>query len=155
FALLSLSPPEAETFIMLVFPVLVILALFAVPFVSNRGERAPSRRPAAVLLVVVTYSVLGVLTYVGWSSPWSPEMTAGSRTPVPEGLLLHRSPLELQGAVVFQNKQCRNCHALQGTGGRRGPELYGVGIRLTRDQIIDQVSNGSPSGLGDPGGGNM
>jgi ubiquinol-cytochrome c reductase cytochrome b subunit len=155
FALLSLSPPETETFIMLVFPVLVILALFAVPFVSNRGERAPSRRPVAVLLVVVIYAVLGVLTYVGWSSPWSPEMTAWSGTPVPEDLIRNRSPLELQGAVVFQNKQCRNCHALQGTGGRRGPELYGVGVRLTRDQIIDQVSNGTPSGLGDPGGGNM
>ena len=83
FALLSLSPPEAETFIILIFPVLVIIALFAVPFVSNRGERAPSRRPLAVLLVVVTYSVLGVLTYEGVSSPWSPEMTAWSGTPVP------------------------------------------------------------------------
>jgi ubiquinol-cytochrome c reductase cytochrome b subunit len=149
FALLSLSPPEAETFIILIFPVLVILALFLVPVVSNRGERAPSRRPVAVLLVVVTYTLLGALTYQGVSSPWSPEMTAWSGTPVPEDLVRNRSPLELQGAVVFQNKQCRNCHALQGTGGRRGPDLFGVGVRLTGDQIIDQVSNGTP------GGGNM
>ena len=42
FALLSLSPPEAETFIILVFPLLLIAALFLVPFVSNRGERAPA-----------------------------------------------------------------------------------------------------------------
>ena len=40
FGLLSLSPAGAETFIILVFPVLLILALFLVPFVSNRGERA-------------------------------------------------------------------------------------------------------------------
>jgi ubiquinol-cytochrome c reductase cytochrome b subunit len=149
FALLSLSPPEAETFIILIFPLLVVAALFAVPFVSNRGERAPSRRPVAVLLVIVTYSVLGVLTYEGMSSPWSPDMTAWSGTPVPEDLVKKRPPLELQGAVVLQNKQCRNCHALQGTGGRRGPDLFGVGVRLTRDQIIDQISNGTP------GGGNM
>src|SRR5262249_25896163 len=45
FALLSLSPPQFETFIILVFPVILIGALFLVPFVSNRGERAPSRRP--------------------------------------------------------------------------------------------------------------
>jgi ubiquinol-cytochrome c reductase cytochrome b subunit len=149
FALLSLSPPEAETFIILIFPVLVVAALFLVPFISNRGERAPSRRPVAVLLVVVIYTLLGVLTYEGVSSPWSPEMTAWSGTTVPEKLLRERSPLELQGAVVLQNKQCRNCHALDGTGGRRGPDLWGVGTRLTRDQIIDQVSNGTP------GGGNM
>ena len=43
FALLSLSPPDAETFIILVFPVILIGALLLVPFVSNRGERAPSR----------------------------------------------------------------------------------------------------------------
>ncbi len=53
FAMLSLSPPWAETFIILVFPVLLIVALLLVPFVSNRGERAPSRRPVAVLSVIV------------------------------------------------------------------------------------------------------
>ena len=42
FALLSLSPPGAETFIILVMPVVLIGALLLVPFVSNRGERAPS-----------------------------------------------------------------------------------------------------------------
>jgi len=42
FALLSLSPAGAETFVILVFPLLLIVALFLVPFVSNRGERAPA-----------------------------------------------------------------------------------------------------------------
>jgi ubiquinol-cytochrome c reductase cytochrome b subunit len=51
--------------------------------------------------------------------------------------------------LVFQNKNCRNCHALEGSGGTRGPDLTTVGRRLTRDQLIDQVSNGTP------GGGNM
>ena len=58
FALLALSPPSIETFIMLVFPVLVIGVLFLVPFISNRGERAPSRRPVAVLLVIVIYTIV-------------------------------------------------------------------------------------------------
>ncbi len=42
FALLALSPPAIETFIILVFPLLVIGALLAVPLISNRGERAPA-----------------------------------------------------------------------------------------------------------------
>jgi ubiquinol-cytochrome c reductase cytochrome b subunit len=149
FALLSLSPPAAETFIILVFPLLLILALLLVPFVSNRGERAPSRRPVAVLTVVVTATILAVLTYLGATSPWSPQMTAWSGDPVPEKMVRDSSPLELQGALVFQNKNCRNCHALDGRGGQRGPDLTLVGKRLTRDQLIDQVSNGTP------GGGNM
>jgi ubiquinol-cytochrome c reductase cytochrome b subunit len=56
------------------------------------------------------------------------------------------NPRELQGAVVFQNKSCRNCHALDGTGGRRGPDLTNVGARLTRDLLVKQVSNGTPGG---------
>jgi ubiquinol-cytochrome c reductase cytochrome b subunit len=149
FALLSLSPPGAETFLILVFPVILIVALFLVPFVSNRGERAPSRRPVAVLAVIVTYTALGVLTYQGATSPWSPKMTAWSGDPIPENLVRKSSPLRLEGAALFQNKDCRNCHALQGVGGKRGPDLTTVGTRLTRDQLIDQISNGTP------GGGNM
>jgi ubiquinol-cytochrome c reductase cytochrome b subunit len=157
FALLALSPPQVETFIMLVFPVLLIACLFLVPFVSNRGERAPSRRPVAVLSVIVIYAVLGVLTYKGVKSPWSPAMTAWSGDPVPTGIVQQLSPVQLQGAAVFQYKNCRNCHALEGSGGKRGPDLTTVGTRLTRNQLIDQISNGTPGGIrqGDPGGGNM
>jgi ubiquinol-cytochrome c reductase cytochrome b subunit len=149
FALLALSPPAAETFIILVLPVVLIAALLLVPFVSNRGERAPSRRPVAVLSVIVSFTVLSVLTYYGAIEPWSPVMGAWSGDAVPENLVKASTPLQLQGAIVLQNKQCRNCHALEGIGGRRGPDLSGVGIRLTRDQLIDQISNGTP------GGGNM
>jgi ubiquinol-cytochrome c reductase cytochrome b subunit len=149
FALLSLSPPSAETFIILVFPLLLIVALLAVPFVSNRGERAPSRRPVAVLSVIVIYAVLAVLTYEGSTAPWSPQMTAWSGAPVPPDVIKQCTPARLQGALVFQYKNCRNCHALGGLGGKRGPDLTHVGIRLTRNQLIDQISNGTP------GGGNM
>ena len=119
------------------------------PFISNRGERAPSRRPVAVLAVVVIYTVLGVLTYEGVTAPWSPQMTAWSGDPIPEDIVAEQRARELMGAVVFQNKNCRNCHALEGIGGQRGPDLTSVGTRLTRDQLIDQISNGTP------GGGNM
>jgi ubiquinol-cytochrome c reductase cytochrome b subunit len=149
FALLSLSPASFETFIILVFPLLLIVVLFLVPFISNRGERAPSRRPVAVLGVVVIYTVLGVLTYQGATAPWSPQMTAWCSEPIPVHVIQNSTPSELQGAAVFQNKNCRNCHALDGQGGQRGPDLSAVGRRLTRGQLIDQVSNGTP------GGGNM
>jgi ubiquinol-cytochrome c reductase cytochrome b subunit len=146
FGLLSLCPPGLETFVMLVFPVVLVLALLAVPFISNRGERAPSRRPMAVLLVLVAVTVLAVLTYAGATAPWSPKMEAWSGDPVPTDIVKRSAPLELQGAAVFQLKDCRNCHALEGVGGHRGPDLTTVGTRLSRNQLIDQISNGSPGG---------
>jgi ubiquinol-cytochrome c reductase cytochrome b subunit len=149
FALLSMSPAGAETFLILVMPVVLIGALLLVPFVSNRGERAATRRPVAVLSVIVIVASIAVLTYLGSTEPWSPVMGAWSGAAVPENLVRESTPLQLQGLLVLQNKQCRNCHALEGTGGQRGPDLSGVGIRLTRDQLIVQISNGTP------GGGNM
>jgi ubiquinol-cytochrome c reductase cytochrome b subunit len=129
--------------------VLVLGALLLVPFVSNRGERAPTRRPVSVLLVIVLYTALGVLTYEGVVAPWSPVMDAWTSDPVPVRMVENSTPRQLLGSLVFQYKNCRNCHALDGIGGRRGPDLTTVGTRLTRNQLIDQISNGTP------GGGNM
>ncbi len=102
-----------------------------------------------MLIIIAIYTAFGVLTYQGATSPWSPKMTAWSGDAIPEDMVKNSTPLRLQGAAVFQNKTCRNCHALEGLGGVRGPDLTLVGRRLTRDQLIDQISNGTP------GGGNM
>jgi len=69
-------------------------------------------------------------------------MDAWSGDPVPERLLKGSTALERQGALVFQVKQCRNCHALGQSGGERGPALDNVGVRLTQDQLIRQVIQG-------------
>lgn len=150
FALLALSPPEAETFIMLVLPVVLFGILASFPFVAGTGERSWRRRPVAVLSVIVVFITFVVLTYLGATSPWSPVMDAWSGDPVPEHMILHPdpkspkplTPLQLQGAVVLQNKSCRDCHALDGSGGKRGPDLTKVATRLTRDQLIRQVIQG-------------
>jgi len=69
-------------------------------------------------------------------------MTAWSGEPVPVKFLEGRTALQRKGAVVFQAKQCRNCHSLAGSGGKRGPELDAVATRLTGDQLIRQVLQG-------------
>lgn len=146
FALLALSPPQFETFIMLVLPPLLFGILAAIPFVAGKGERSWRRRPIAVLSVLVVFVCFVVLTYLGYAAPWSPDMNAWSGTPVPEKMIFwgtsKLTPLQLQGAVVLQYKDCRNCHALNGKGGHRGPDLNGVATRLTRDQLVRQVIQG-------------
>src|SRR6202043_3165089 len=94
-------------------------------------------------VVFIAFLGLGTLAYLGTQSPWSPKMEAWSSLPTPEQYLKGRSPLQLQGALVVQSKQCRNCHALGGEGGMRGPALDGVATRLTHDQLIRQVIQGS------------
>jgi ubiquinol-cytochrome c reductase cytochrome b subunit len=142
FAVAALMPEQMESFLLLVGPAVIMLVLFALPFINNTGEKSWRRRPIAVLTVVFVYLVMGVLTYLGFTSPWSPEMTAWTGDATPAPMVRDRTPLELQGLVVLQNKQCRNCHAIDGVGGHRGPDLADVGMRLTRDQLIRQVIQG-------------
>ena len=69
-------------------------------------------------------------------------MDAWSGEPIPHEFLQNRSALERQGALVFQVKQCHNCHSLGDQGGKRGPALDKVAVRLTQDQLIRQVIQG-------------
>ena len=143
YAALALLPAELETPLILIAPVAAIAVLFLLPFISGTGEKSWKRRPVAVLLVVFLAAGFAALTWLGRKPPWSPSMTAWSGAALPPELLEGRTPLELQGGLVFQNKQCRNCHALGGTGGKRGPPLDDVAVYLTKDQLIRQVLQGS------------
>ena len=69
-------------------------------------------------------------------------MDAWSGEPIPAQYLKGRTALERQGVLVFQAKQCHNCHALGGAGGKRGPDLDRVALDLTEDQLIRQVIQG-------------
>ena len=142
YAALALLPPYLETILLLTVPVIAILFLLALPLFAGTGEKSWRRRPIAVLTVVMIFLTIGSLTYLGTFAPWSPVMDAWSALPTPEAYLKDRSPLELQGALVVQAKQCRNCHSLGGEGGRRGPALDDVATRLTHDQLIRQVLQG-------------
>jgi ubiquinol-cytochrome c reductase cytochrome b subunit len=142
YAVLSLLPPSLETPVLLIGPAVALIVLVALPFVSGEGEKSWKRRPIAVLTILLGAVALGTFTHLASHAPWSPVMDAWSSTPVPFRFLSGRTALERQGALVFQGKQCRNCHALDNNGGQRGPALDAVAVELTRDQLIRQVLQG-------------
>ncbi|HTC64119.1 MAG TPA: cytochrome b N-terminal domain-containing protein [Candidatus Saccharimonadales bacterium] len=142
YALLSLLPPSMETPALLIGPVLVLAGLLLLPFLSGEGEKSWRRRPIAVLTVMLVAITLGTFTHLAGFTPWSPHMNAWSGDPVPEQFLRGTTALQRQGALVFQSKQCRNCHSLGELGGQRGPALDSVALRLTQDQLIRQVIQG-------------
>lgn len=142
YALLALLPPSLETAAILIGSVATIAGLLLIPFLFGEGEKSWRRRPIAVLTIVLIAVTLGTFTHLAGYAPWSPDMNAWSGDPVPDKFLRGRTALERQGALVFQGKQCRNCHALGENGGQRGPALDAVATRLTQDQLIRQVLQG-------------
>jgi ubiquinol-cytochrome c reductase cytochrome b subunit len=142
YALLALLPPSMETPVLLIVPAIGIGALLLLPVLFGEGEKSWRRRPIAVLTILLVAVALRSFTHLAGYSPWSPEMNAWSGDPIPEKLLAGRTAIERQGALVFQGKQCHNCHALGEQGGQRGPALDSVAARLTQDQLIRQVLQG-------------
>ena len=142
YAVLAYLPPSLETPVMFIAPVLVIGAMLLLPLVGGEGEKHWSRRPVAVLMLAVIAVTLGAFTRLGTYTPWSPIMDAWTSDPIPATYLHDRTPLERQGAIVLQDKQCRNCHSIGGAGGLRGPALDAIAARMTEDQMIRQVLQG-------------
>jgi ubiquinol-cytochrome c reductase cytochrome b subunit len=142
YAVLSFLPPAAETPLLLIGPVIAIGILLGLPFFAGEGEKSWRRRPVAVLTILLTAVTLGALTQLGIHTPWSPVMDAWSADPIPRQYLAGRTALERRGALVFQAKQCHNCHSLEGAGGKRGPALDTVAARLTPGELIRQVIQG-------------
>ena len=142
YAMLALLPPEMETPALLIGPVIVIGFLILLPFLTGEGEKSWRRRPVAVITLLLVALSLGTFTKLATFSPWSPIVDGWSGDPLPVSVLNGRTPLQRQGALVFQGKQCRNCHSIGGSGGLRGPALDSVAITLTYDQLVRQVIQG-------------
>jgi ubiquinol-cytochrome c reductase cytochrome b subunit len=139
FAVLALIPPGLETAVIIGFPALIGLVLVALPFISNRGERSPRRRPWAIATVGVAVVGIAVLLGTGYRAPWSPEI---DRPDLPPGVTAGLQGDALVGADLFKARACISCHAIEGAGGHRGPDLSNAGARLSPDQLTWRILNG-------------
>jgi ubiquinol-cytochrome c reductase cytochrome b subunit len=139
FAVLALLPHGMENYFMVFGPVLAGAVLLLLPFLSNRGERSPRRRPWAVGSVVLIVTMIGSLWVAGVHSDWSPNFNA---RPLPPNVVGATSGPVFEGAKLFHSKGCLNCHLIDQYGGRRGPNLSAVAARLVPDQMILRIANG-------------
>jgi mono/diheme cytochrome c family protein len=47
-----------------------------------------------------------------------------------------------RGALIYDASGCAHCHSIRGIGGKKGPDLSGVGRRLDKDKIRKQIVEG-------------
>ena len=121
------------------FPLWVGVVLVVLPFIAPAGERSPRRRPWAFMVVGLSLLAITVLLRQGLLAPWSPNFNP---QPLPQVVTENLQGSALEGAQVFDQKGCHNCHTIAGAGGERGPNLTTVGSRLSRDQLTWRILNG-------------
>lgn len=139
FALFALMPPEIESYVIFFGPLVVGMLLLSLPFLANKGERSPMKRPWAVAGVVVTVAFIASFWLAGIKSPWSP---AFKTKPIPQKVIKSSDPHVLKGAHLFYKKGCQYCHTIKGHGGSKGPNLTFVGDRLTSQELTIRIVNG-------------
>jgi ubiquinol-cytochrome c reductase cytochrome b subunit len=139
FSALALVPAGIEDLVILGLPALIGALLLFLPFIANKGERSPKRRPWSIAVALLAVLMIGTLYVAGERAPWSPAFEAA---PLSAQVVGATSGEVARGAALFNEKGCQACHAVAGNGGQNGPDLTFAGDRLTRDQLIIRILNG-------------
>jgi ubiquinol-cytochrome c reductase cytochrome b subunit len=139
FSILAMSPHYGERFLIIATPAVFFFVMFLIPFIANKGERSPKRRPWAIALVIMSIIIIGVFWRKAKTQPWVPDFTAQY---LPPQVIGSSNASVLHGAVLFHDRGCEFCHYVSGYGGHRGPELTDIGDRLNRQQMTIFIMNG-------------
>lgn len=139
YALIWVKPRWLEEIVMVWAPIAAPILLLLVPLVAPRGERHPARRPLAIVAVGVAVIGFVSLLVLGYRAPWVPDVDS---EPLPPERVGATSGPALEGAALFHERGCQLCHAVLGRGGRYGPDLTDVALRLSPEEITVRTLNG-------------
>ena len=89
------------------------------------------------LRLILTLAVFSSFV-VAQNSPDSP--SPPPKTPSPAAAVSNDP--RIRGAQAFTENGCPQCHTIHHDGGKKGPDLSGVGRRLNESQIRTQILNG-------------
>jgi menaquinol-cytochrome c reductase cytochrome b/c subunit len=132
----------------------IILLMFALPFVDMRRERRLSRRPVAVVITILTVVAMGTLTYKGATAK---EALASELANLPpkwakkQGFAGNKRAVA--GALLFTQAGCTTCHTYLGTGSsnlgapdlsKEGSKGRGIQFQINHLKCPSCVTPGSP-----------
>jgi mono/diheme cytochrome c family protein len=135
-------------------PTILLILMLSLPFIDRRRERRLLRKPVAVVAAILVVISMGTLTYkgatakealgaelIGLVPSWAQKGGfAGNATAV-------------EGAKLFAQSACLNCHQFQGVGGAQfgAPDLTAEGTRNRGIQWqIDHLRSPSAKTPGSP-----
>jgi len=140
YTLVWLKPPALETLVMIVLPLGVWVVLFLIPLLFPTGERSPSRRPWAIVTVGAVVLTFAVLTAYGVNPYWVPDFDTPAVSAAALGVADDSDVAH--GARIFHDRRCQSCHRVLDAGGRYGPDLTDVSLRLSREETAVRIVAG-------------
>lgn len=130
-ALIALLPEAIAPTFVVVFPLIVLVAMLALPFLDRSPKRGMKRRPLAVAFVAFCLIALFGLSALRLRSPWTGWPRA-ELPPLPEGVVL--SDKAEAGRRHFADFGCNSCHVVGGSGQSLAVDLARVEAPVSRQQ---------------------
>ena len=134
--LIAVLPAWAAPWFVVVFPVVILALLLAVPWLDRSPHRGIRKRPFWLVLVVLIVIALLTLSdyrrrsaFTGWPDPEPPVIPAG----------MNLSPRAERGRLLFAEYGCNSCHGIGGRGRRLAVDFASLRGQLSRDKIREYV----------------
>jgi menaquinol-cytochrome c reductase cytochrome b/c subunit len=146
--------PETVFLATVGIPTICLILLLVLPFVDTRMERRLSRRPVAIVAAVLVVISMGVLTYKGAVAKealGSELLSAVPSWAQKQGFA--NNPTAVEGAKLFAQSGCLNCHTYLGAGGSQlgapdlsaeGSKNRGIDFQIRHLKCPSCVNPGSP-----------
>ena len=126
-------------------PTILMMLMFALPFIDRRRERRLLRRPVAVLAAALTAVSMGVLTYKGATARESLGSEAVAAVDTWAQQQGGFSQGEREGAEIYAQVGCLQCHIYLGSGSANvgAPELsnYGADAARSVEETARYIAN--------------
>lgn len=120
FQLLTLFSGAWEMVGSLAIPIIGVILLVALPFLSKSRMRGLANRPLAVAVGFTAVIGIVYLSLMGFAGT----LPYGEIIPVPQRDLRAN---EVRGLSLYVDRECAYCHQIQGRGGHRtGPDLANI-----------------------------
>jgi menaquinol-cytochrome c reductase cytochrome b/c subunit len=129
-------------------PTILMMLLFALPFLDVRRERRLIRRPVAVTALLLTAISMGVLTYKGATAEEATAANEETLTAVMESNNLPEDTKE--GVQLFFQSGCTSCHTYAGEGSSNAgaPDLTDIGSQEGKDAAYFKRYVANPRAFG-------
>jgi ubiquinol-cytochrome c reductase cytochrome b subunit len=125
YELLRLTPGSLESFVAVGVPAALVLAMLALPLFDRRSTRSLLHRPVSAVVLVGLLGGSGAL--IGIALEQVPPH-------VPPEVGHPLSAIQEQGRALFRTQGCLSCHAIDGEGGKVGPDLAKMKIGLLHSE---------------------
>jgi len=140
--------PESVVIGTVGIPTVLMILLFALPFIDVRAERRPLRRPVAMTALLLTAISMGILTYKGATAE---EATAANEETINAVMEANNLPASVKpGVTLFFQSGCTSCHTYAGEGSSNAgaPDLTSIGAQEGKDAAYFKRYVSNPRAFG-------